>query len=202
MKVLIVTPLYPPDIAGPAPYVKELAKRLSPSHEVTILAYGHLPEEVAGVRIVTIEKRDPGHIRLIRFTRALLRLMKQADVILLENGPSVELPLFWARILHSSKVILHLYDENALAHAVRSLWHRFLLNLAVLSADRVIAHSTESPATTRLISLKQGFVRDIPRPLPRPEILPFAPRVESDWNEYEASWVLHQEALHTIMMTL
>src|SRR3989344_9051256 len=40
MKIVLATALYPPDIAPPAPYVKELATRLAANHEVTIVTYG------------------------------------------------------------------------------------------------------------------------------------------------------------------
>ena len=69
MKILIVTPLYPPDIAGHSAYVKELALRLREAHTVTILAYNHIPEKIEGVNIITIQKHLPTLVRLFLCTQ-------------------------------------------------------------------------------------------------------------------------------------
>lgn len=92
MKVVIATPLYPPDIADPAPYVKELARRLSGKHEVTVVTYGHIPETVEGVRMITVDKRNPTMVRLFEFTKALRRAARDADVVYVQSGISAELP--------------------------------------------------------------------------------------------------------------
>jgi hypothetical protein len=92
MRVLVLTPLFPPDVAPSAVYVKTLlAKLQKQGHTITCIHYGEFPEQVAGVTFVSTKKSISRFGRLIRFGVALWR-HRQADVCLIENGPSVELP--------------------------------------------------------------------------------------------------------------
>ena len=198
MKVLIVTPLYPPDIAGSAPYVKELARRLAKHYTVTILAYGHIPEEIPGVTITTVEKRDHVFVRLFAFTRALIRAMKGADIVYVENGPSVELPLCIARCIRRTRTIFHVYDTTALTRAKQSLWYRLTFLLAQAVSHRVLLHD-DTRATFEAIAWRtHNRLVCTPRPLPRPEILPFSPVPKDALDAYEHSWNAHKESLESI----
>lgn len=202
MKILLVTPLYPPDIAGSAPYVKELAKRLSRECTVTVLAYGHIPEAVEGVRLRSVEKSVSLPARLVRFARALREELRDTDAVLVENGPSVELPLFLAHFGHRKKIVFHLYDETALGHAAASRWYRILLRLGMLSAGRVLTHRNESVHTARITGKDSGKEVDAERPAQRPEILPFSPFPKEALSAYETSWERHVGELAQIFTTL
>lgn len=194
MKVLIVTPLYPPDIAGSAPYVKEFARRLAGgAHAVTILAYSHLPEAVPGVRIRTVEKSSPLPVRIGAFTRALRRELAAADAVLVENGPSTELPLLLAHAGYRKKIVFHCYDETALARARVSPWHRLLLALGARSAARTLVHGSERTAADAI---------SVERPAERPEILPFSPFPKDALAAYEQSWSEHVARITRIFETL
>jgi len=172
MRLLLATPLYPPDIAEPAPYTKELARRLAPFHEVTVLTYGHLPEKVEGVRIVAIDKRAPLVLRLVRYTKALMREWHKADVLYTQNGPSVELPIALARVWVRKPLFIRLGDTAAHQYASRHLLRSMLETLALRSAQSV----------------------DAPY-LQKPEILPFTPRPNSELATWEHSWQKHLEQL-------
>jgi hypothetical protein len=113
MRILIATPLYPPEVAPAAAYAKELARRLSEQHQVMVLAYAHLPEALADVRMISIEKRQPRLARLRAFRRALVREARETDAIIAINGASVELPLIVAR----GPFVLCIADAAAHAHA-------------------------------------------------------------------------------------
>jgi hypothetical protein len=169
MRVVIATPLYPPDIAEPAPYVKELAKRLSKEHEVTVVAYGRLPETVPGVRIVSVRKDRPTLVRLFAYWRALRRAARDADVVYAENGSSVELPVS----LVGKRLILHMGDAAAHEHANKSLIRHVIERIAATHAAHV--------------------VRDLP--LPRPEVLPLEAFPQEAMDAYEQSWGAHLNIL-------
>ncbi len=96
MRILIATPLYPPEVADAAAYAKELATRLAKDHAVVVVAYAHLPEKVTGVRVVEIDKRQPRLARLRAFRKALSREARDADAVIAINGASVELPILFA----------------------------------------------------------------------------------------------------------
>lgn len=193
MRVLIVTPLYPPDIAGAAPYIKELAKRLKSDYSVTILTYGHLPEQIPGVRIVSIEKRDHIFVRLFHFTRTLIRELTHADVVFIENGPSVELPALLALYTYHKKVLMHVGDTRALMGSIAHARNRFILRLAWKQATHILIPEYIDPLFVRSVRTKK--IAYIPDPEPRPEIHPLRDYPQARFDAYELSWNAHLGAL-------
>lgn len=161
MNIVLASALFPPDIAPPAPYVKELAARLAPRHTVTAVVYGRLPEQVAGARIIAVSKRRPLPLRLVSFTFALWRAARGADILYMENGASVELPALIVSWLTRTPVVVHFGDRAAKKYAYQNM----------------------------LLRRARGTVAD--SPMERPEILPFAPRpdmaaYERSWQEHLA----------------
>lgn len=114
MRIVIATPLYPPEIADAAAYTKELARRLVVAHTVTVVAYTHLPEHVPGVTVITVDKRRSRLSRLLAFRAALARALKDADALIAVNGASVELPLLFTKRPHT---IFWVADKAAHARA-------------------------------------------------------------------------------------
>lgn len=131
MRILIATPLYPPEVAPAAAYAKELARRLAENHEVAVLAYAHLPETLPDVRVATIEKRQPRLARLRAFRRALALEAARADAVVALNGASVELPLMLGV---KTPVIFCIADRAAHARA------GILERLARVRARAVVAN--------------------------------------------------------------
>ena len=119
MRILIATPLYPPEVADAAAYAKELARRLAKDHEITVVAYAHLPEELPEVRVVTIEKRQPRFARLRQFRETLAREERGIDAVIAVNGASVELPL-----ILSAKIPLIFCAADRAAYARGGLLQR------------------------------------------------------------------------------
>ena len=180
MRIILATPLYPPDVAQPAPYVKELATRLREVHTVTVVAYGHLPEKIDGVHIVVVSKNRPLPLRLLAYTAALWRAALGADVIYAQNGASVELPAGLVALMSRRPLILCFGDVPAHARAAKSYYlttvERFALNRS------------------------RAAVRNIP--LARPEILPFEPMPEAQLQAYERSWNSHLKSLESLFATV
>ncbi len=197
MRILLVTPLYPPDIAGPAPYVKELAARLVGAHAVTILAYNHVPEVVSGVGIVTVEKRLPALVRMSIFTWKLLMLQKAADVVYVQNGPSVEVPCILASFFSPVPNILRLGDTVALTHAAHHSLFRMILMAAMRRAATLIIPENIPTEIETLLAEPALTAKciGIPNPDVRPEIHPFHEYPENAFVAYENSWEKHLTTL-------
>ena len=176
MRTVIATPLYPPDIGGAAPYVKELARRLSENHAVTIVAYGHLPEQVPGVSIVSVDKRRPLPLRLFYFTFALLKAVRNADILFAENGPSVELPVGVVTFFVQKPLLIHIGDKAAHAYARKHFLRRNIENFAFHRANKVIEEL----------------------PLEKPETLPFGSIPVSALETYGEPWNKHIDILERI----
>lgn len=173
MRIVLATPLYPPEIALPAPYIKELAKRLTTLHKVTIVAYARLPENVPGVTIVAVDKRKPLPLRLLSYFFALRKAAKDADVIYTENGASVELPVGILSFFTKQSPIIHIGDQAAHERARANFVLKSIEQFAFSRAQKIVA--------------------DIP--LSKPEILPLEPFPVEKIAAYEQSWGTH---LHTL----
>ncbi|MES2931089.1 MAG: glycosyltransferase [Patescibacteria group bacterium] len=178
MRIAIATPLYPPDIAEPAPYVKELAARLSGKHEITIVTYGRFPEEIPGVRIVAVSKQRPLPIRLALYTFALLSVGSRTDVIYALNGPSVELPASIASFLTRTPLIAFLGDASAHARAQQRSALKHLEETFLRRACTTVSHT----------------------PLQHPEILPFSPYPNEKMEAFNRSWKAHLEELEAALL--
>ncbi len=180
MKLVLATPLYPPDIAPPAPYVKELAKRLSNGHQVTIVTYGKLPEKVAGVSIVAVPKNRILPLRLLDYTFALMQAARKADIVYAQNGASVELPLLLVSLFTSTPIILCFGDVAAHARTETHAILRFIERMASVRAKSLV-HDT---------------------PPPRPIIMPLKPRPEQELFVYEMAWKEHLSKLERLFVTV
>ncbi len=177
MRIVVATPLYPPDIAQPAPYVKEFATRKAAQHMVTIVTYGHLPEQVPGVRIIAVSKLQPLFLRLLAYTLALWKEVRKADIIYVQNGASTELPAGIISILTGKPLIFHIEDKAAHERAQK----QFVLGVIELFVTR---HAR------RMV---------LSHPDSRPEILPFVPPPTAAMELYEQSWKRHLTELDLLL---
>lgn len=178
MKIVLASALYPPDIAQPAPYIKELAARLSKKHEVVVVTYGRLPEKIPGVRIVAVDKRQPLPLRLLRFFLALWSATRRTHVLYIENGPSVELPAALVVLLTRKPLIVHLGDSSAHRRAAHSPLFHFLEEFTCKRAQKVFE---ELPAL-------------------RPEILPLEEEPGQALAAYERSWQSHLQTIDSLLL--
>ncbi len=177
MRIVLATPLYPPEIAEPAPYVKELAKRLGKLHEVTVVAYARLPEKVPGVRIVEVDKHHSLPVRLFSYFFALRGVARHADIVYAMNGASVELPAAFVATLSRVPLIFCIADPAAHTRAQSRVLLRLIERFVSARAKHVIT--------------------DLP--CPRPEILPLEPYPEKEMTAYEASWTAHLSTIERIL---
>lgn len=166
--------MYPPEIAKPALYVKELAKRLKEKkHEIVVITYSNIPEKVPGVRIVAINKRLPLPIRLFLFVIALMRASLRADIIYSQNGASVELPAGLVALITRRPLIIHMIDNPARQKTASISFLKQIESFALKHARKVIT--------------------DIP--MERPEVLPFKPMPTTEYDAYNKSWDAHIDLL-------
>lgn len=184
MKILVATALFPPDIADPAPYLKELVERLSHDHSLSVLCYGTYPEAVAGVEFSVVKKNLPAVFRVPLFTYSLWRQARRHDVVLLQNGPSTELPGLIISLIFPLVFVLHMSDAKVRYQGMLRSVHKLLRRRVAL----VITTAGGKGDATFVAS-----------PLPRPEILPFTPQAPGAHAAYEASWQKHLADLTTLI---
>lgn len=120
MKIVHATPLYPPEIGGPATYTKELAERLRDTHQITIVAYATTSEKIPGASLITVSKLRPLPIRLLKFTYELWKAARHADVIYVQNAVAAGLPAVIAGALAHTPVVLKFVGDEAWERATQS----------------------------------------------------------------------------------
>ncbi|MDQ5938603.1 MAG: hypothetical protein QG603_744 [Patescibacteria group bacterium] len=113
MKIIIATPLFPPEIEGIASYSQDIAKRLKDKHQVQILTYAGQVEEVVGLEIFTINKRQLIFFRIWNYFIQLFKLAKQSDLIYVQNSVAVSLPAILVKIFTGKKVIINFIEDEA-----------------------------------------------------------------------------------------
>jgi glycosyltransferase involved in cell wall biosynthesis len=113
MRIVIATPLFPPELGEPAPYVYALAKRLRTNHQVTILTYANHIEALEGVHIETIPKKTSLGVRIFFYTRALVRLARRADVIYAQRAVASGLPAYVASLVTRVPFAINFFEDEA-----------------------------------------------------------------------------------------
>ena len=157
MKILILTPLFPPDTGAPAPYTKQLIEQLQ-NHQVTLVAYGHLPEAAPYQTLITLDKRWPKLFLLMKSFFVLLTNSRSHELILVNNGPSTELPALAASFFIRTPIKLCLSDPRALRASEGGLY-KIIHTLFRRRASSVI---TFPEASTYLRPEKLPFAKEDP----------------------------------------
>ncbi len=101
MKITVATPLYPPEIGGPATYSALLEKKLP----------------LKGVEVLTVKFSDFRHLSKIfgrlKYTWALFKSARQSDVVYALDPVSVGLPAMLASILAGRPLVVKVVGDYA-----------------------------------------------------------------------------------------
>ncbi len=133
MKIIIATPLFPPEIESIATYSRDLAEHLKNKHQVQILAYAGQVEAIPGVTIYTIDKKQPLFFRIFNYFIKLNKLARSADYILAVNAVASGLPAILVKIFTKKPVIINFFEDEAWKrsrhlHLTNKSWADFLLS--------------------------------------------------------------------------
>jgi glycosyltransferase involved in cell wall biosynthesis len=144
MKIVLATPLYPPEIGGPATYTKELAERLVKGNEVIVVALASSDAVAApGTKLIVVEKDRPLPVRLGRYFVALLRASRGADLIYAQNAVAAGFPAMLVGMLRHIPVVIKFVGDEA--------WER--TRQAKLTDRQLEEFLARPDKTTRYISL-------------------------------------------------
>lgn len=131
VKIIIASPLFPPEIEDIAIYTKNLAEHLKEKHQVQILAYAGNFEKISGVEIFTVDKKEAIFFRIFNYFIKLKQLAEKADVIYVDNSVASALPAILVKILYSKVVVVNFFEDEALKRArhfslTEKSWQQFL----------------------------------------------------------------------------
>lgn len=115
MRVVLATGIYPPDIGGPATYVRALAQRLTEQNiDVTVVTYRaagferRASSEKKGDdpwQVVRVSKGGGPFLRWMRYARALRRHGREADIVYAFSSVSCGVPLWMSRLRHPRRIL-------------------------------------------------------------------------------------------------
>lgn len=106
MKVTLATGIYPPDIGGPATYVRELAHALQAMQvQVQVITYGKGKSGDDLFPVIRVPKGRIPILRWFRFARALRKHAADADIIYAFSSVSVGMPLWISHLRHPKKIL-------------------------------------------------------------------------------------------------
>ena len=111
LRILIATPMFPPDIGGPGTYADNLSKHFSEKgHNVTLLAYGseRRRETVNGVAFYAVSLKLPPGLRQFYYFWLAFRFLGSSDVALALDPIGVGAPLAAACRMRGRPMIVRL----------------------------------------------------------------------------------------------
>lgn len=106
MRVVLATGIYPPEIGGPATYVRELSQALrKKGTEVRIVTYGAECESDARDGVTRVSRKGGPIGRYVRYARTLRAASEGYDVVEAFSSVSVGVPLWLAHLRGPKKVL-------------------------------------------------------------------------------------------------
>mgnify|MGYP006422718283 FL=1 len=113
MKIIIATPLYPPEIGNISLYCQKLARHLSDKDDLKILTYANQAEIEESLDFVLVDKHQPLFIRLFKYTWKLFKMSKQADLIYVQNAVAAGLPAIIVKYLRKIPVVVNFAEDES-----------------------------------------------------------------------------------------
>ncbi|MBI1974288.1 MAG: glycosyltransferase family 4 protein [Candidatus Zambryskibacteria bacterium] len=150
MKILIATPIYPPEIGGPATYTKELSRQLQNKHKLTIVAYTDVHDPFPGTTLVAISKQEPLPIRLLKFFLAVFKLSREADLIYVQNAMAAGLPVALVNLFTGKPFVLKFVGDEA--------WERATQHHLTEKRLEEFLEAPEGNWKTKAMMMVQGWV--------------------------------------------
>lgn len=150
MKIILATPIYPPEIGGPATYVKELSARIHDKHEITVVAFTDNIEPFPGTKLVAVSKLNPLPVRLWKYFWTLMKEAKNADVILVQNAMAAGLPTALVKIFRGTPFVVRMVGDEA--------WERAEQNKITTKTWEEFIEAPEGGLRTKIMMLVQRFV--------------------------------------------
>jgi len=187
MKIILATPLFPPETEEIALYSKRFAEGVkiasSGDHSAAVVAYSDFPESVPEVEIISVSKQLMLPVRLVRYFFALRKAATKADVLYVQNSLASGFPAIIVRKMTHIPVIIYFAEDEVLKSETRYIGAKktfrqrivFPLQSWILRNANVVMTPHHSLAKSLHMNYKipKEKIVVVPLPAPQPEILPF-----------------------------
>ena len=163
MKIVIATPIYPPEVGGPATYTIEIEKQLiQHGHQVTVLTFSNLDNPLLTPQTIVIDKKLSRWRRIFRFGTELYQLAKHHDVIYVQNAMAAGLPAVLVGLLTSKPVVIKFVGDEP--------WERAAQRKRTTKELHEFLEHPDGGLTIRLMRLVQRWVLRRARVVTTPSI--------------------------------
>lgn len=149
MKIVLATPIFPPESGGPGTYTCAIAERLSPKHDIVIVTYGDNPTLFTFGRVVAVKASANILLRWLRYTYILWKEMGSADVVYAQNAMASGFPAVIAGQLRAKPVVIKMVGDEA--------WERARQGGNTTVALETFLKNPDRSFRTRLFMGMQGF---------------------------------------------
>ena len=150
MRILIATPIYPPEIGGPATYTKELVERWHDTHEIIVVTFTNNTQALPGSVLISVDKQLALPVRLFKFFVAVYKASKNADVLYVQNAMAAGLPTVLAGMLRRKPVVLKFVGDEA--------WERATQHRKTQKRLQDFLDSPDAGFKINLMRMLQGWV--------------------------------------------
>ena len=115
MKILIATGIYPPEIGGPASFVRSFAREMvREGHEISVVTYGdEKTEQGDGWRVIPVTRNGGAVARYVRYALAVRRAAMSADLVFLQGPVSEGFPGTIGAMLAGKKTVMKVVGDYA-----------------------------------------------------------------------------------------
>lgn len=115
MKILIATGIYPPEIGGPASFVRSFAREAVRSgHTVSVVTYGdERTEQGEGWSVAAVSRGGGPLVRYVRYAFRAWRLAKSVDLVFLQGPVSEGVPGTIGAMFAGKKTVMKVVGDYA-----------------------------------------------------------------------------------------
>lgn len=181
MKIIITTPLYPPEIGDIAIYSEQLAKKLSLLHSVSLITYSNHPLHNSGFNLFYAEKNKNILERLLKYFKILIKETDKNDVIILQTGIGAALPAFIVSRLKNKRIIFRFFEDESLerkkihTNSIKIFFISFLQKIILNYSTLIVCHSEKlKNILLTVYGIKKDNIKIIPEPQDEKVVLPFS----------------------------
>ncbi len=124
MKILLTTPIFPPEIGGPATYTCEISRRLlERGHDIRVVTFADTKPKVQGVKVIPVRLnyRVLGTLRRqLRLFFTILRAARGMDLIYAQGAVVVGFCSFIVGKLTGKPIVVKFVGDVAWEQAVNN----------------------------------------------------------------------------------
>lgn len=122
MRIVITSPIFPPDLGGPATYVPSLASHLAArGHDLTVVAFCSDPEPKGWPFEVVAIPRAWLPVRYLRHFLAVVKAIRKADILYINEH--LAFPVALAGRLCGKKMVIRVMVDSTWEISHRLGWH-------------------------------------------------------------------------------